>query len=602
MALTEQDPVVATVVWDLDHLLQWEGPPDVEALLDEAMRRAVVLEDRRGTVATWSGPELVSFMDDLAALDQLAGRAFAYASLRYSGDVTDAEAAAMMQRVTERTSELRTHLLWWDLEWASLGDDQVAALLATSGLDRYRHHLATSRQYRPHLRSEAEEQILTEKSVTGRQAWTRLFETLISTIEVRLGDETVGIEAALSRLALPERDQRRDAADAITAALAPGLATRAFIYNTLLQDKAVDDRLRRFDTWVASRNLANEANDASVDALVEAVRGRYDVVRRWYRLKAGLLGLDRLAYYDRMAPVTEADGSVSWADAKELVLGTYRSFSGELGDAAARFFDGRWIDAPVRPGKRPGAFCSYTVPDVHPYVMLNWTGRRRDVMTLAHELGHGLHAYLAAQQGPFQQSTPLTLAETASVFGETLVFGRMLEHAESPDARLALLAESIEGSIATVFRQTAMNRFEHAAHTARRTEGELSVGRFGELWVETQMEMMGPSVEVGEDASSWWSYVPHFIAVPGYVYAYAYGQLLALSVYHQYEVQGSDFVPRYLHLLSAGASAPPEDLGRIVGCDLADPDFWNGGISLIDAQVDAAERAAWDAGRISRAP
>jgi len=602
MTLTEQDPVVKTVVWDLDHLLQWDGPADVDALLDEAMRRAVALEDRRGTVPTWSGADLVNFMDDVAALDQLAGRAFAYASLRYSGDVTDAEAAAMMQRITERTSELRTHLLWWDLEWASLDDDRVATLLQTPGLDRYRHHLTTSRQYRPHLRSEPEEQILTEKSVTGRQAWTRLFETLISTIEVRLGDEALGIEAALSRLALPERDQRRAAAAAITDALGPGLATRAFIYNTLLQDKAVDDRLRHFDSWVASRNLANEASDASVDALVAAVRSRYDVVQRWYRLKAGLLGLDRLAYYDRMAPVTDADGSVSWVDAKDLVLDTYRSFSGELGETAARFFDGRWIDAPVRPGKRPGAFCSYTVPDVHPYVMLNWTGRRRDVMTLAHELGHGLHAHLAAGQGPFQQATPLTLAETASVFGETLVFGRMLEHAESPDARLALLAESIEGSIATVFRQTAMNRFEHAAHTARRTEGELSTGRLGELWIQTQTEMMGSSVDVSEDVASWWSYVPHFIAVPGYVYAYAYGQLLALSVYHQYEVQGSDFVPRYLHLLAAGASAPPEDLGRIVGCDLADPEFWDGGLGLIEAQVDTAERAAWDAGRIATAP
>lgn len=594
------DAAVDSVVWDLDDLLRWDGAADVDALLDEAMRRAVEMEGRRGTLEGWDGAALVAHMDDLAALEQIAGRASAYASLRYAADVTDADAAALMQRVTERLSELRTHLLWWDLEWAALDDDRAAGLLAADGLDQYRHHLTVSRQYRRHLRSEAEEQILTEKSVTGRQAWTRLFETLISTIEVDLDGDKVGIEAALSRLALPDREQRRAAADAVTAALGPGLATRAFIYNTLLQDKAVDDRLRRFDTWIASRNLANEASDASVDALVEAVRRRYDLVQRWYGLKAQLLGLDRLAYFDRMAPVTDADGSVSWTEAKDLVLDTYRGFSDRLGETAALFFDRRWIDAPVRPGKRPGAFCSYTVPDVHPYVMLNWTGRRRDVMTLAHELGHGLHAYLAAGQGPFQQFTPLTLAETASVFGETLVFGRMLERAGSPADRLALLAESIEGSIATVFRQTAMNRFEHAAHTARRTEGELAASRFGELWVETQREMMGATVDVDESASSWWSYVPHFLAVPGYVYAYAYGQLLALSVYHQYEVQGSDFVPRYLHLLSAGASAPPEELGRIVGCDLADPSFWEGGLGLIEAQVDAAEQAAWDAGRLER--
>ncbi|GAC1319716.1 MAG: M3 family oligoendopeptidase [Acidimicrobiales bacterium] len=593
------DTAAEAAVWDLDDLLRWDGPPDVDALLDEAMRRAVALEDRRGTVGGWNGPTLRAHMDDLAALEQIAGRASAFASLRYAADVTDAEAAAAMQKVTERLSELQTHLLWWDLEWAALDDERAAALLASDGLDQYRHHLAVSRNYRPHLRTEAEEQILTEKAVTGRHAWTRLFELQVSTITVDLGGESVGLEAALSRLALGDRDERRAAADAVTASLQPGLATRAFIYNTLLQDKAVDDRLRRFDNWIASRNLANEASDASVDALVDAVRRRYDVVQRWYGLKARLLGLDRLAYYDRMAPVTDADGSVSWLDAKDLVLDTYRGFSAELGGTAALFFDRRWIDVPVRPGKRPGAFCNYTVPDVHPYVLLNWTGRRRDVMTLAHELGHGLHAYLAAGQGPFQQHTPLTMAETASVFGETLVFGRMLERASSPSERLALLAESIEGAIATVFRQTAMNRFEHAAHTARRTEGELSADRFGELWVETQSEMMGKTVEVDDAIGSWWSYVPHFMAVPGYVYAYAYGQLLALSVYHQYEVQGSDFVPRYLHLLSAGASAPPEELGRIVGCDLADPAFWDGGIGLIEAQVDAAEQAAWDAGRLA---
>ena len=593
------DTTVESAVWDLDDLLRWDGPADVDALLDEALRRAIELEARRGTLAGWDGPALLAHMDDLAGLQQIAGRAGAYASLRYAADVTDSQAAAAMQRVTERLSELETHVLWWDLEWAALDDERAAELLSAEGLDRYRHHLTVSRLYRPHLRSEAEEQVLTEKAVTGRLAWTRLFETLTSTIEVQLDGETVGLEAALSRLALPDRDQRRAAAEAVTAALAPGLATRAFIYNTLLQDKAVDDRLRRFDTWITSRNLANEASNASVDALVESVQGRYDVAQRWYGLKARLLGLDRLGYHDRMAPVTDADGTVSWPDAKELVLATYRDFSDQLGETAALFFDRRWIDAPVRPGKRPGAFCSYTVPDVHPYVLLNWTGRRRDVMTLAHELGHGLHAYLAAGQGPFQQSTPLTMAETASVFGETLVFGRMLERASSPAERLALLAESIEGAIATVFRQTAMNRFEDAAHTARRSEGELAAGRFGELWVQTQAEMLGPSVEVDDSVSSWWSYVPHFMAVPGYVYAYAYGQLLALSVYHQYEVQGSDFVPRYLHLLSSGASAPPEELGKIVGCDLADPGFWDGGLSLIEAQVDAAEQAAWDAGRLT---
>jgi len=303
-----------------------------------------------------------------------------------------------------------------------------------------------------------------------------------------------------------------------------------------------------------------------------------------------------------MASLADADSHIAWDDAKELVLDSYASFSEEMAQVARRFFDDRWIDAPARAGKRPGAFCAYTVPSAHPYVFLNYTARRRDVLTLAHELGHGLHAYLAREQGVYHQSTPLTLAETASVFGETVTFGRLLEETTDPAERLALLAENIEGAIATVFRQTAMNRFEDAAHTARRTEGELSVDRIGELWAASQEAMLGDAVEVTEGYRSWWSYVPHFIGTPGYVYAYAYGQLLALSVFKQYEEQGSDFVPRYLHLLSAGGSMAPEDLGRIVGCDLADPTFWDGGLAIIELQLDAAETAAFEGGRLRTDP
>jgi oligoendopeptidase F len=274
------------------------------------------------------------------------------------------------------------------------------------------------------------------------------------------------------------------------------------------------------------------------------------------------------------------------------VLDAYGSFAPQLGSLAQRFFDERWIDAPVRPGKRGGAFCSYTVPSAHPYVMLNYTARRRDVLTLAHELGHGVHAALAAPQGVFHQGTPLTLAETASVFGEALVFGRLLDAAATPESRLALLAESIEGAIATVFRQTAMHRFEHLVHSARREEGELSVERFSELWAGTQEELFGDAVEVTEGYRSWWSYVPHFVNSPGYVYAYAYGQLLALSVYRRYRDEGAAFVPDYLRLLSAGGSMAPEQLGRIVGIDLADPGFWDAGLLLVEEQLSAAEQAA----------
>ncbi|HEX9969085.1 MAG TPA: M3 family oligoendopeptidase, partial [Acidimicrobiales bacterium] len=391
---------------------------------------------------------------------------------------------------------------------------------------------------------------------------------------------------------------RKAAADAVTEGLRPGLRTRAFIYNTLLLDKAVDDRLRRFDHWLASRNMSNEATDDSVEALVSSVRNRYDLPQRWYRLKAKLLGIDKLADYDRSASVVGEDELVEWDDARTIVLDSYASFSPELASIAAEFFERRWIDAPARPGKQPGAFCMYTVPSVHPYLLLNYTARRTDVLTLAHELGHGLHAYLSRPQGVFQQGTPLTLAETASVFGETVTFGRLLAAAETAESRLGLLAQSIEGAIATVFRQTAMNRFEHLAHTARRTEGELSVERLGELWAESQHELFGDAVEVTDNYRSWWSYIPHFISTPGYVYAYSYGQLLALSVYRQYEEQGSDFVPRYLHLLSSGGSIGPEELGKIVGCDLAHPGFWDGGLAIVEQQLEAAETAAFEAGRL----
>ena len=364
---------------------------------------------------------------------------------------------------------------------------------------------------------------------------------------------------------------RRESAAAVTRALEPGLRTRAFVFNTLLVDKATDDRLRSYEHWLAARNLANEASDESVAALVTAVTGRYELARRWYRLKARLLGIDRLADYDRMAPLAVDEEQVDWQAARELVLDAYGSFSPSLGALAGRFFDERWIDAPPGHGKRGGAFCAYTVPSVHPYVLLNFTGRRRDVLILAHELGHGVHAALAAQQGIFQQGTPLTLAETASVFGEALTFGRLLETSPTPAARLALLAEDIEGAIATVFRQVAMNRFEQLVHTERREVGELSVERFGELWAQTQTELLGDAVEVTDDYRSWWSYIPHFINTPGYVYAYAYGQLLALSVYERYLAEGAGFEERYLELLRSGGSRSPQELGEIVGIDLRRP-------------------------------
>ena len=580
------------VRWDLADLLAGTDGDPIGTLLDSAIERARAFAERyRGALATIDGAGLAEAMSELAAIYDLVGRADSYATLDFSTDTTDPARGALLARVEERTTALATQLLFFELEWAGLSDARVDELLAYEGLDFCRHHLRTARRYRPHLLSEPEELILTEKTISSSAAWARLFGELTSAIEVEL-EETVTLDTALARLASPSRDVRRESAAAVTRALEPGLRTRAFIFNTLLVDKATDDRLRSYDHWLAARNLANEASDESVAALVSAVADRYELARRWYRLKATLLGIDRLADYDRMAPLAVDEEQVEWHAARELVLDAYSSFSPSLGALAGRFFDERWIDAPPGHGKRGGAFCAYTVPSVHPYVLLNFTGRRRDVLILAHELGHGLHAALAAPQGIFQQGTPLTLAETASVFGEALTFGRLLETSPTPAARLALLAENIEGAIATVFRQVAMNSFERLVHTERREVGELSVARFGELWAQTQAELLGDAVEVTDDYRCWWSYIPHFINTPGYVYAYSYGQLLALSVYDRYLAEGSDFEARYLELLRSGGSCSPEELGEIVGIDLADPGFWERGLDLVQRNLEAAEAAA----------
>jgi oligoendopeptidase F len=580
------------VRWDLADLLAGADDDPIGTLLDRAIERAGAFAVRyRGALATIDGAGLAEAMSELAAIYDLVGRAESYAMLDFSTDTTDPARGALLARVEERSTALATQLVFFELEWAALSDARVDELLAHEGLDFCRHHLRTARRYRPHLLTEPEELILTEKTISGAAAWARLFGELTSAIEVQL-EETVTLDTALARLASPSREVRRESAAAVTRALEPGLRTRAFIFNTLLVDKATDDRLRSYEHWLAARNLANEASDESVAALVAAVTSRYELARRWYRLKARLLGIDRLADYDRMAPLAVDEEQVEWQAARELVLDAYGSFSASLGALAGRFFDERWIDAPSGHGKRGGAFCAYTVPSVHPYVLLNFTGRRRDVLILAHELGHGVHAALAAQQGIFQQGTPLTLAETASVFGEALTFGRLLETSPTPAARLALLAENIEGAIATVFRQVAMNSFEQLVHLERREVGELSVARFGELWAQTQTELLGDAVEVTDDYRSWWSYIPHFINTPGYVYAYSYGQLLALSVYDRYLAEGSGFEARYLELLRSGGSRSPEELGEIVGIDLADAGFWDRGLDLVERNLEAAEAAA----------
>jgi oligoendopeptidase F len=567
----------------------------VAALLDESDRLAESFADElEGRVGELDGPGLRDAMERLARISDLVGRALNYAHLRFAANTEDPEIGALLQRSSERATQIQTRLVFFELEWVEIDEDRAEELLSADGLDFCRHHLRMERRYRPHLLTAPEEKIVTELSLTGRGAWSRLFDELTSSIRVDLpgNDEKVPLDVALSGLFDPDRDKRRQVAEAVTDALEPGLRTRGYVFNTLLQDKSTMDRLRSYPHWLATRNLANEASDESVQALVEAVRNRNELARRWYRTKARLLGIERLADYDRMAVVGADDEQIGWKDGREIVLETFDSVSPRMSEIAGRFMNERWIDVPPRPSKRGGAFSASTVPSVHPYVLLNWTDRRRDVTTLAHELGHGIHQFLAAEQGVFHQNTPLTVAETASVFAEELVFGRLLEQADDPRSRLNLLAESIEGQIATVFRQIAMNQFEDRVHTTRRDEGELSVERFGELWFETQSELLGDAVEITDGYRSWWSYVPHFIGSPGYVYAYAYGQLLALSVYRLYAERGDEIVPGYLEMLASGGSRPPEELAAIVGVDLTDPGFWDSGLDLVAEQLDQAEAAA----------
>lgn len=591
---------VTSVAWDIASILDGRS---IDDLFDAAESSATELTELRGRVGTLNAGELADAMHSIAGVMDLLARAEYHPMLSFSTDTSDPARGAAMAHSQQRSTQINTMLIFFELEWAAADDEHVARIIGDKRLDFCRHHLEQVRLERPHLLSEAEETVLADKAQVGGAAWVRLFDELTSAIEVNLPEEHGGpgtsLMEALSLLSHPNRSVRQQAAEGVTAGLRPGLRTRAYVFNTLLLDKSISDRQRGYKTWISSRNLANEASDDSVNALIAAVVSNYSLPQRWYRLKAQVLGIDKLADYDRMASVADTEQEFGWDEGVNIVRDAYNSFSPELADVVGRFLDEPWIDAPVRPGKRGGAFAAPVTPSHHPYVFLNWTGTSRDVATLAHELGHGAHFQLARKQGIFHQSTPLTVAETASVFGETVTSSRLLTTLEDPTERFALLASTLEDSIATVFRQVAMNRFEDSCHKARRNEGELSVEQFGDLWAQSQHDMLGDSVEITEGYRSWWSYVPHFMGTPGYVYAYAYGQLLALSVYARYIEEGDAFVPAYLDLLRAGGSRSPEELGKIVGCDLADPDFWANGISIVEGQLDAAEEAARAAGRIA---
>ncbi len=579
------------IAWDLSDVYVGPDDPALEADVEDARASASRFRERyAGKLSELDAAGLREAVAELERIQATMERAGGYSYLHFSTNTADPARGALLQRMQEQGAALEAELLFFRLEWTALDEERADELLAAEALSHYRHFLKALRRYRPYLLSEPEERILTEKSVSGPAAWARLFGELVAALRVPLEGAERPVEEALSLLQRPDRNVRRGAADAIIEGLAPGLRTRTFIFNALLVDKAIEDRLRGYEHWLAARNLANETPDEAVQALIDAVLARYDIPQRYYRLKAKLLGLDRLAHYDRLAPVSSAGTSTRWGEAVALVSEAYTSFSPEAGRVVSDFFERRWIDAPVRPDKQLGAYCMTRVPDVHPYVLMNFTGDRRSVLTLAHELGHGLHGYLAQERGVFNSETPLTLSETASVFGEALAFRRLLAGEDDPKRRLDLLVGRLDDAIATVFRQIAMNRFEDGVHTARREEGELSPDRFAELWIATQSAMLG---DVDLDGyETWWSYVPHYVVSPGYVYAYAYGYLFSLAIFRKWEREGESVVGPYLDLLRAGGSEAPERLAAIVGLDLADAALWTDGLAAIDELLREAEALA----------
>ncbi len=585
------------VRWDLSHLYAAPDDTRIEADLDAALADAGRFADtHRGRVAQLDAARLAAAVDELEKIQQRAAGAAVYSHLLFAGDTADPKNGALLQHVQERGTEIRNLLLFFELEWVGLADESARALLDDAELAPRRHFLASLRRYRRHVLSEPEERVLEEKANTGSRAFARLFDEMLAamrfTVRCDGREREMAEEEVLSLLQAPEREQRRAAAAALTEGLRAHARPLAFIFNTLVQDKAVDDRLRGYREPITARNLSNEIDDRSVDSLISSCVEGYPLVQRYYRLKARLLGLEQLEDYDRYAPIAGAEGKRSFDDARRIVLEAYHDFAPEMADVARRFFDERWIDAELRPGKRGGAFCASTLPTVHPYVLLNYTGNLRDVMTVAHELGHGVHQYLARGRGLFEQDTPLTTAETASVFGEMLVFRRLLREEQDPKVRLSLLCGKLEDAFATVFRQVAMTRFEQALHDARRDEGELPIERVNTLWMDANRPMFGDSVHLSNDYAWWWLYIPHFVHSPFYCYAYAFGELLVLALIARYDAEGDAFVPRYLALLRAGGSDAPDALLAGIGLDVTDPGFWSGGVRLLEDMLAEAEELA----------
>ena len=581
------------VNWDLSDL--YSSPDDNVLQTDKSALQKLAdqfSENYKGNVAELTPGQYAKALEEYEEIVQLAGKIGSYAQLIWSTNTEDASLGKLLQEARELGSEISQKLVFFDVEWLKVEDDKADLIINSDEVSRWKHYLVTSRRYKEHTLSEDAEKVMSAKSVTSRSAWNRYFDETLGAARFELDGESLTEQQVLSKLHSPDRDLRKRAHESLTNTFRDHSRTLTFVFNTILADKHTNDKLRGYDSWISSRNLANEIDQSTVDSLVETVTGKYDLVQRYYKLKRTLLGYDKLYDYDRYAPLMKNRKQIKWGQAKENVLEAYGDFHPEMKRIASEFFDKRWIDASVKPGKRGGAYSASTVTSVHPYVFMNYDGQLRDVQTLAHELGHGVHQYLARKQGELQSSTPLTTAETASVFGEMLVFNRLMNSLTDPEEKLALLVSKIDDTIATVFRQISMNRFEDKIHTARRSEGEQTTEEFSAHWYETQKALYGDSVEITDEYRLWWCYIPHFLHTPGYVYAYAFGELLVLALYNAYRNGQEGFEERYIEMLEAGGSDWPHNLVDKLGIDIRDKEFWNQGLTLFEQMIEEAEKLA----------
>jgi oligoendopeptidase F len=582
--------------WNLADLYSGIDAPEVTADLAKMDAECVAFEtDYKGKLAERAAREdggkwLAGAVRRYEAIDDLAGRLGSYSGLIHAGDSVDPAITKFYGDISERLTNASVHLLFFALELNRVEDAVIERAMQTPELAHYRPWIEDLRKDKPYQLEDRVEQLFHEKSQSGYAAWNRLFDQTISGLRFKIAGKELAIEPTLSLLQDRASEKRKAAGQALAKTFKANERTFALITNTLAKDKEISDRWRGFADVADSRHLNNRVEREVVDALVSSVRSAYPrLSHRYYALKAGWFKKKKLAHWDRNAPLPfAATGSIAWPEAKNMVLTAYRGFSPEMASIAERFFTDRWIDAPVRPGKAPGAFSHPTTPSAHPYVLMNYQGKPRDVMTLAHELGHGVHQVLAAKNGALMAPTPLTLAETASVFGEMLTFKRLLAQTTSARQRQALLAGKVEDMINTVVRQIAFYSFERAIHTERKN-GELTAERIGEIWLGVQNESLGPAIDIRPGYENFWMYIPHFIHSPFYVYAYAFGDCLVNSLYAVYENAQAGFAERYLAMLAAGGTKHYSELLKPFGLDARDPKFWDGGLSVIAGMIDELE-------------